>query len=66
MFLPFCGKSFEIPALYILDMLFPLYGLTYAQFTAELILAAVAVLALARIFKKMPGGVSVEGKGDSV
>ena len=57
---------FEIPALYILDMLFPLYGLTYAQFTAELILAAVAVLALARIFKKMPGGVSVEGKGDSV
>lgn len=32
----------EIPALFLLNLLFPLYGLAYAQFTAELILAAAA------------------------
>lgn len=42
----------EIPALLILNMLFPLYGLAYAQLTAEVVLAAAAVIALRRIFKK--------------
>ncbi|MCM1307416.1 MAG: MATE family efflux transporter [Butyrivibrio sp.] len=42
----------EIPALYILNRLFPLYGLAYAQFSAELVLAAAAVITLARMFKK--------------
>ena len=50
----------EIPALFILNTLFPLYGLAYAQFTAEIILAAAAVMVLARIFrnleKEMSGG----------
>lgn len=41
----------EIPALYILNYLFPLYGLTYAQFVAEIVLAAAAVVVLARLFK---------------
>ncbi|MGN0641988.1 MAG: MATE family efflux transporter [Huintestinicola sp.] len=42
----------EIPALYVLNRLFPLYGLAYAQFTAEVILAAAAVISLACIFRK--------------
>lgn len=41
----------EIPALYILNALFPLYGLAYAQFTAEVILAIAALLVLIRMFR---------------
>ncbi len=41
----------EIPALYILNVLFPLYGLAYAQFAAEFILAVTAVIVLVRMFK---------------
>lgn len=43
----------EIPALFILNALFPLYGLAYAQPTAELILATAAVVVLVRLFKKL-------------
>ncbi len=43
----------EIPALYILNSLFPLYGLAYAQFTAELILAVAAVITLVQMFRKL-------------
>lgn len=43
----------EIPALYLLNALFPLYGLAYAQFTAELVLAAAAVIVLARWFRRL-------------
>lgn len=43
----------EIPALYVLNRLFPLYGLAYAQFTAEFVLAIAAVFMLCRIFRKM-------------
>ncbi|MCI8889233.1 MAG: MATE family efflux transporter [Hungatella sp.] len=46
----------EIPALFILNALFPLYGLAYAQPLAELVLAAAAVVMLRRIFKKNQGG----------
>ena len=42
----------EIPALIILNRLFPLYGLAYAQFVAELILSICAVVMLRHIFKK--------------
>ena len=41
----------EIPALFILNYLFPLYGLAYAQFAAESILAAAAVIVLLRLFQ---------------
>jgi len=41
----------EIPALYLLNWLFPLYGLAYAQTVAEVILAAAAVTVLIRMFK---------------
>ncbi len=43
----------EIPALYILNWLFPLYGLAYAQFAAELVLSAAAVIVLTRLFRKL-------------
>ena len=42
----------EIPALFILNFLFPLYGLPYAQFVAEFVLCIAAVVMLKRIFKK--------------
>ncbi len=43
----------EIPFLFILNFLFPMYGLAYAQFSAELILSAAAVLVLRRIFNTL-------------
>lgn len=43
----------EIPALYLLNWLFPLYGLPYAQPAAELILCVAAVFMLVHIFKKL-------------
>lgn len=43
----------EIPALVILNRLFPLYGLAYAQFVAEVILSIVAVVVLLRMFRKL-------------
>lgn len=42
----------EIPALFILNALFPLYGLPYAQPLAELVLAIAAVVMLRGIFKR--------------
>ena len=43
----------EIPALFILNYLFPLYGLAYAQPVAELVLAAAAVAMLVYLFRRM-------------
>lgn len=43
----------EIPALYILNRLFPLYGLAYAQFTAEAVLSVAAVIVLLRLFHRL-------------
>lgn len=43
----------EIPALFVLNWLFPLYGLAYAQFVAELILGAIAVVVLVRMFRRL-------------
>jgi hypothetical protein len=47
--------ALEIPALYILNYFFPLYGLAYAQLVAEMVLAVAAVVVLLRMFKKMGG-----------
>lgn len=41
----------EIPALVVLNKLFPLYGLAYAQFTAEVVLAIAAIVVMRRIIK---------------
>lgn len=39
----------EIPAIYILNALFPLYGLAYSQLVAEFVLAIAALIMLSRI-----------------
>ena len=44
----------EIPALFVLNWLFPLYGLAYAQFFAEFILACIAVYVLQGIIRDLP------------
>lgn len=43
----------EIPALCLLNLLFPLYGLAYAQFVAEVVLAIAAVVVLTRLFRRL-------------
>jgi putative MATE family efflux protein len=42
----------EIPAIFVLNTLFPLYGLAYSQLVAEFILAIAAMIMLRRIFKE--------------
>ena len=42
----------EIPLLFVLNHFFPLYGLAYAQFLAEVILAIAALVMLVRIFRQ--------------
>ncbi len=42
----------EIPLLFLLNALLPLYGLAYAQFLTEVILAAAAAVMLMRIFRE--------------
>ena len=44
----------EIPALFLLNYLFPLYGLSYAQFAAELVLSVCALFML-RVFSALTG-----------
>ncbi len=53
----------EIPALFILNRFFPLYGLAYAQATAEIILAAAAIVVLRRIFGKLEKSMPPEKGG---
>ena len=48
-----CKIVLEIPALFVLNWLFPLYGLAYAQFVAELILGTIAVVVLVRMFRRL-------------
>lgn len=43
----------EIPALFILNRIYPLYGLAYAQPCAEFILGIAAVVVLVRIFRNL-------------
>ena len=42
----------EIPALYILNKLYPYYGMGYSQLVAEFVLAVIAVLVLKKLFKE--------------
>jgi len=46
--------ALEIPLLFILNALFPLYGLAYAQCITEIVLTAAAVVMLIRIFRQNP------------
>lgn len=46
----------EIPALYLLNIFYPLYGLAWARTITELFLAVAAVLVLRRFFKNVDMG----------
>lgn len=46
----------EIPALFVLNALFPMYGLAYAQPFAEFILAFAATIVIIKIFKGLEKG----------
>ena len=43
----------EIPAIFVLDMLFPLYGLAYSQLFAEVVLSIAAIVIIGRLFKRL-------------
>ena len=43
----------EIPAIYVLNWLLPLYGLAYSQLVAEVILAIAAICVLVNLFKRV-------------
>lgn len=42
--------AFEIPALFLLDAFFPMYGLPYAQLVSEVIMSVLAVFSLKKVF----------------
>ena len=44
----------EIPAIFLLDYLFPMYGVAYSQLCAEVVLAIAAVFMLRRIVRDTP------------
>lgn len=46
----------EIPALFILNKIRPLYGLSYSQLCAEAVLCAAAIIVLVRLFRKVDAG----------
>ena len=45
--------ALEIPAIFILDMIFPLYGLAYSQLVAELILTVIAFVVIRNLFNRL-------------
>ena len=52
--LQFCGKlCWRFPALFVWNLFLPLFGLVYAQLTAEVILAAVAIVTLSRLSREL-------------
>lgn len=54
----------EIPALIVLNMLFPLYGLAYAQLVAEVILSAIAIVVLVRLFQRLGSKARAAGQAE--
>lgn len=44
---------FEIPALFLLNRFFPLYGLPYAQVTSEFLLSIIVAMVLIRLFRTL-------------
>lgn len=47
---------FEIPALYLLNAVWPLYGLSYAQFVSETLTAVLAMIVLLRFLRRFTRG----------
>ena len=46
----------EIPAIIVLNRLFPLFGMAYAQPFSELILAIASIVVLGKLFKSLEQG----------
>ncbi len=55
----------EIPALFLLNRLFPLYGLAYAQPFAEFVLSIVAVVVLWRLFRSLEAAAEERAKSST-
>lgn len=55
MFAIFRKIIFEIPAMIILNNIWPLYGLGYSQTVAEILLAIIAFFVLMRLFRSLNG-----------
>lgn len=58
--------ALELPLLYLLNAVFPLYGIPYAQPAAEAVLAVTACVVLSRFFRRAEreaGGVAERIKG---
>jgi len=55
----------EIPAIYVLNWLFPLYGLAYSQLVAEVILAIAAICVLVKLFKQVEARQAVKTAADT-
>lgn len=45
--------ALEIPALYVLNRIYPLYGLAYSQLIAEAVLCVAAVFVLRKLFRRV-------------
>lgn len=43
----------EIPVIYLLDFYFPIYGVSYAQMIAEIVLATICVTSIMKFFKHL-------------
>ena len=43
----------EIPAIFIMDKIYPLYGLAYTQFIAEFVLAIIAIFVMVGLFGRL-------------
>jgi putative MATE family efflux protein len=43
----------EIPAIFVLNHFFPLYGLAYTQFVAELVMCTLSLIVLIRLFNRL-------------
>lgn len=56
----------EIPALFLLNLLFPMYGLAYAQLFAEVLLSIAAVWFLWRILKTDSSSITPSGQSSLV
>lgn len=50
---------FEIPALFVLNYVFPLYGLPYAQVTSEFLLSIIAAVVMIRLFRRLDAEAAV-------
>lgn len=52
----------EIPAIIILNRIYPLYGVAYSQFVAEIVMAVLAVITLTHLFRSLGKRTTLSGQ----